>query len=65
MSNRQTDEGEASERNSLDEEMQNPITNSNSKARQNWQAQPVSNEKQQDEKQSPELEAALHSSYME
>jgi len=42
--------------------MQNPIVNSNSKSRQNLQAQGVA---ESDEKTTPEKEAALHASYME
>jgi len=46
----------------VNDDMQDPITHSNSSSRQNLKAQTVSDS---DEKTSPELEAALHSSYME
>jgi hypothetical protein len=56
------DEDEVSDVNTLNEDMQNPITHTKSKSRQNLQAQGVS---ETDEKTTPEMEAALHSSYME
>jgi len=47
----------------VNEDMQDPITHSNSGSRQNAKAQTVAADS--DEKTTPELEAALHSSYME